>query len=263
MPAKNEFQVFLTNTEFDFAYLTVWIDMDRDGNFQNNRVVSNHSLLVGQNTIDLNGWIFPSGEVYMRLMLHADDDYSKNYYGAVGPGEIEDYVITFEQPPQADLGVSLMADKEKVKAGDEVTITITASNAGPVAATGVCVDFDTAWGMTLLSSNPGSGSFNSGTWSGFDLGVNNSQTLVLVYRVDDAKDAWFYAYNIDSTGQADPNHSNNTAELEFSGQNPVRIGGEVQSTNKVSLLLPWLMLAACSFVFGISLIAGKTGSNKN
>jgi uncharacterized repeat protein (TIGR01451 family) len=91
--------------------------------------------------------------------------------------------ITLGSNASADLSLTKTVDNTSPAVGQNVTYTITLTNAGPSAATGVSVKEQLPAGLSLISSNPATGSFNAGVWTVGDLSVG-STTLMLTARVD-------------------------------------------------------------------------------
>ena len=87
---------------------------------------------------------------------------------------------------QIDLSLTKAVDNNRPNVGDQITFEIIVSNAGPSIATGVQVAESLPAGVTLVSSLPSVGSFdtNTGIWTVGTLGVNQQQTLILTARVD-------------------------------------------------------------------------------
>ena len=89
-------------------------------------------------------------------------------------------------PQVADLSVTQTVDNANVNVGDNVTFTITVSNAGPQDATNVAVRDSLPAGMSFVSSAPSQGSFDNATgiWTVGSLANGASATLMITARVD-------------------------------------------------------------------------------
>ena len=70
---------------------------------------------------------------------------------------------TFHVGPLADLGVTVSDNEAEPAIGDEVTLTVTASNAGPDGAPHTKVQVDLPEGLTYGSSSAASGSYDADT----------------------------------------------------------------------------------------------------
>ncbi|MFF5854450.1 isopeptide-forming domain-containing fimbrial protein [Streptomyces sp. NPDC012751] len=86
-----------------------------------------------------------------------------------------------EVRPAADLTVVKAADATTVTVGQTVTYRVTVRNTGPNDATGVVVDDQVPDGLTFLSADSTSGSYDpaTGLWSVGDLADGATTTLVL------------------------------------------------------------------------------------
>ncbi|MEM9643598.1 MAG: DUF11 domain-containing protein [Planctomycetota bacterium] len=108
------------------------------------------------------------------------------------------------QAQQIDLSVSKSADDVNPNRGQNVTFTVTVSNAGPTTATGVVIRDMLPAGLTFVSSDPSVGSYNttSGLWTVGSLAASTSQTLQLVARVD-SMDAFTNSAEVIAADQTD------------------------------------------------------------
>ena len=109
------------------------------------------------------------------------------------------------QSQQIDLSVTKTVNNNTPNVGDQITFVITVNNAGPSTATGVQVTEVLPAGVTLLSSAPSQGSFNTstGVWTVGTIAPGATNTLSLVASVDSV---------IDTT---------NTAQVTAADQNDV------------------------------------------
>jgi uncharacterized repeat protein (TIGR01451 family) len=89
-------------------------------------------------------------------------------------------------PASADLSLTKTVAPAAALIGQNVTFTVTVSNAGPNAAAGVVVRDLLPPGYTFVSATPASGAFDvvTGLWSGLTLASGTSSTLVLVATVN-------------------------------------------------------------------------------
>ncbi len=139
------------------------------------------------------------------------------------PGEDDQAVATL-QSQQIDLSLTKTIDNARPNLGDNVTFTITVTNAGPSGATGVVVTDTLPVGLSLVSSTPSQGSFNTttGAWNVGALALDGFATLTLVASVDALGNATNTAHvtaanqvDIDSTpGNNDPNEDDQ-ASVDF------------------------------------------------
>ncbi len=97
---QNILAVDVTNTTNTAAYLHVWVDLNRDGDFLDSgeKVVNNFQVIDGIQAVP-----FPAlagallGDTYMRVRLSQDRDLRPT--GLSGSGEVEDYLITVVNTP--------------------------------------------------------------------------------------------------------------------------------------------------------------------
>ena len=87
--------------------------------------------------------------------------------------------------PDANLAVTKTVNDPTPEIGANVTFTVTVTNNGPDAASGVAVADALPAGLTFVSSSPSTGSYNSGTgtWTVGNLANGASATLGLVATV--------------------------------------------------------------------------------
>ncbi|WP_413432987.1 DUF11 domain-containing protein [Crateriforma spongiae] len=118
-------------------------------------------------------------------VLAADQPDADSTPGNGATGEDDLATVTLD-PQQIDLSLIKTVDNAVPNRGDNVTFTITLSNAGPSAATGVIVRDAIPAGLTFVSSAPSIGSYNTttGQWVAGTVAAGTSQTLQLVARVD-------------------------------------------------------------------------------
>ena len=111
--------------------------------------------------------------------------------------------------PEADLTITKTVDKDKPLVGSQVVFTLTATNHGPSAATGVNVTEALPGGYQFVSANP-SAAYNAGVWTIGSLAKNASVSLQITAKVNAAGD-YLNVATITGTEQ-DPDQSNNSAE---------------------------------------------------
>ncbi|MEO1419895.1 MAG: DUF11 domain-containing protein [Pseudomonadota bacterium] len=86
--------------------------------------------------------------------------------GLVDPasdGEVEDYQITLNAAPQADLSLTLTTPDTTPDIGDQIDITLTVTNSGPDDTNGVQALYQLPSGLTFVSDLDGGGSYNQTT----------------------------------------------------------------------------------------------------
>ncbi|MGC4041409.1 MAG: gliding motility-associated C-terminal domain-containing protein [Flavobacterium sp.] len=108
-----------------------------------------------------------------------------------------------------DLSVTKVVNNASPNVGSNVTFTITATNNGPIAATGVSVADNIPSGYTVVSVTPSTGTWTAPNWSIGNLANGSSATLTVVATVNATGS---YANTATITGnQTDPNTTNNTS----------------------------------------------------
>ena len=117
-----------------------------------------------------------------------------------------------ETPQQADLSVTKTVSDATPNVGDQITFTVTLSNQGPDAATGVQVTDLLPAGLTFVQRDPSQGSYNnvSGVWTVGTVSPGAPQTLSITATVVSPA-AQTNTGTISDADQFDPNTANNTA----------------------------------------------------
>ena len=114
----------------------------------------------------------------------------------------------------ADIAVSKSVDDPSPDPSAEVAFTITVTNNGPYAATGIELTDTLSGGLVYVSNTPSAGSYNSATglWSGLSLAVGASETLVINATVPATSGAVeTNSIAVTASDQEDPVALNNTA----------------------------------------------------
>jgi uncharacterized repeat protein (TIGR01451 family) len=134
------------------------------------------------------------------------------------PDENNNTGIATITPPQADLELAKKVNNPTPNVGQTVTFTLTVTNHGPDAATGVTVHDLLPAGLTFVSATTGHGTYNSttGVWTVGTLANRAMATLTIHARVDSPVSMTNIATA--STARTDPNPDNNTAEAEVTPQ---------------------------------------------
>jgi uncharacterized repeat protein (TIGR01451 family) len=119
-----------------------------------------------------------------------------------------------ETPQQADLRLTKSVDQNHPNVGDAITYTVTLSNAGPDAATGVSISDVLPGGLSFLSATPSQGSYDAaaGTWTVGAVANGATQTLQIQARVVSPVSQTNTAM-VSGADQFDPNTGNNTASV--------------------------------------------------
>lgn len=85
---------------------------------------------------------------------------------------------------QADLSVTKVIDNTSPNVGTNVTFTITATNNGPNAATGVIVNYTLPSGYTLISATKTTGTWTTPNWAIGSLANTGTATLTVIATVN-------------------------------------------------------------------------------
>ena len=90
-----------------------------------------------------------------------------------------------ETPQQADLAIAKTVSDATPNVGDQITFTITLTNAGPDAATGVQVTDLLPAGLTFVSATPSQGTYDhvTGVWTVGTVSPGAPQTLTITATV--------------------------------------------------------------------------------
>ncbi len=130
----------------------------------------------------------------------------------------------------ADLAVSKSAERSEAVLGDNLTYTITVSNAGPSAALNPVVTDVLPKGLSFVSAKPSTGAYDSvtGAWTMPSLASGSSATLLVVTKVDAVGKIVNTATARSDT--PDPSAPNNASSAEIISTAPVVPGAGLGST---------------------------------
>jgi len=148
----------------DSGYLNAWFDLNADGDFDDagEQIAANLAGTSG-GTINVPVTIPPTtaaGPTYARFRysteqnLPSEDDFLTG--AEAGDGEVEDYRVVLNAG--SDLQVTKSGSPDPVRIGENLTYTITVTNNGPGAATGVTINDSLPAGVTHVSTTPSQGS---------------------------------------------------------------------------------------------------------
>ncbi len=119
--------------------------------------------------------------------------------------------------PQADLSLDKQADKTSAKPGETVTFTVTLTNIGPDAATGIQVADAIPASLTSVVVTPsGTTSYTSGVWSIDSLATSGMETLTITGEVVANGTTITNTAEVTAADQTDPVLSNNVASATVS-----------------------------------------------
>ena len=204
----------------DWSSATVTIPDTGDGTASQQVFVPFTSFSVGAGTgADFTMWAHPAPG--HRTGCH------RRPSGGNRRGGTQDFVENFSNVAQADLAIVKTALPSPVVAGQTLTYTLTTTNNGPSAATGVTITDTLPTGVTFVSATPSQGSenFANGVLT-VDLGNmadGAAATTTLMVTVG-ASTTGTITNTASVTGnETDPNPSNNTSTVSH-GQHRGRFG---------------------------------------
>ncbi|MGB8507401.1 MAG: DUF11 domain-containing protein, partial [Pyrinomonadaceae bacterium] len=125
----------------------------------------------------------------------------------------------------ADLSLTKTVNNATPAFGQNVTFTITISNAGPDAASGVTVKDLLPAGLVFISATPGAGAYNSGTgvWTIGAVANAASVTLQIIAKVN-AYGAITNTAEVTASDQSDPDSTPNNNVAAEDDQSSVSVG---------------------------------------
>ncbi|MGW2655846.1 DUF7507 domain-containing protein [Streptomyces sp. NPDC001478] len=147
---------------------------DRGGSLANTEILPEGSTVEYRVTVDRS-----AGGT--RITNTATATYENRLGGTPEPLTATSEPQITDVEPAADLNVTKAADATTVSVGQTVTYRITIGNAGPNTATGVTVTDELPEGLTFLSADTTSGSYDpaAGVWSAGELDDGATATLTL------------------------------------------------------------------------------------
>ena len=133
---------------------------------------------------------------------------------------------TVDPSPQvADLNLTKSVNESAPALGSNVEYTLTLSNDGPNTATGVEVTDALPDGLSLVSADPNTGSYDSGVWTVNELATGEQTTLTLTTTVENTEDVMNTAevtasdqFDPDSTPGNNVSNEDDQANTTVSGQ---------------------------------------------
>lgn len=119
-----------------------------------------------------------------------------------------------------DIALTKTIDNSAPNAGDTVTYTVTVTNNGPDAATGVSISEPLPGGVTLVSTATSQGSVSSSLWSVGTLNSGASATLTIVATVASGTGGTTVTntVTVTSVAEEDTDLSNDSASASFTTQ---------------------------------------------
>jgi LruC domain-containing protein/uncharacterized repeat protein (TIGR01451 family) len=175
---------------------------------ESSTIIGSIYSMNGKQKIKVSGM---SGNASLNYWCAGSLDPNLNHFSGpkINNCAISQEVCTGPPSSNADLGVTKTASNQTPTVGSNVTFLITATNNGPIAATGVNVYDVLPSGYIFVSASPSTGTWNAPNWAIGNLANGNSATLSIVATV---LGTGSYANTaIISGNENDPTPGNNTA----------------------------------------------------
>ena len=144
-------------------------------------------LQAGQSaTLSINATVLTQGTKVNTARVSASDQADPDSTAGNNVESEDDQDSATLTPPVIDLSLTKTASPSRPSVGQEVTFTITVSNAGPSNATGVVVTDTLPEGITFISSDPSVGNFNfaNGQWTIGNLAAGATESIQIVAFVN-------------------------------------------------------------------------------
>jgi uncharacterized repeat protein (TIGR01451 family) len=149
----------------------------------------------------------PAAQTNTAVISHADQ---------FDPSTGNNAASATETPQRADVALTKTVDRATARAGEAVTFTVTVSNNGPGAGTGVQVTDVLPAGLTFVSATPSQGSYSAATgrWNAGSVAAGGSQTLQLVALIAGTGSITNTAV-VERADELDPDTGNNAASASL------------------------------------------------
>ncbi|WP_168187530.1 Ig-like domain-containing protein, partial [Pedobacter sp. G11] len=183
------------------------------GNVLTNDIdLQGHTLTVTSNTSPSNGTVIVNADGSFTYTPNptftGTDTFTYTVCDNGIPQACDVATVTINVAPATDLSITKTVNNATPTVGSNVTFTITATNNGPSAATGVSVTENIPTGYEVVSVTPSTGSWTAPNWSIGNLANGASATLTVVAKV---KATGVYANTVTISGnETDPTPGNNT-----------------------------------------------------
>jgi uncharacterized repeat protein (TIGR01451 family) len=195
--------------------LDAWVDFNANGSFEPaEQVFSSQAVTAGNNALSFTvPCSAVPGAMYSRFRLSSAGGLSPD--GMAADGEVEDYVET--KAGSADLSITKTDNVDPVAAGDNITYTVTVSNAGPNEAAFVRVNDTLPAGVTLVSTSgclEDPAAIPQCTLGDIAAGASASYTVTVTVAADTAAGTVLTnaATAITSTNELDPSNNSTTED---------------------------------------------------
>jgi len=205
-----------------------------------------------------------SGNAYVTgYTLSANFPVVNQYQTDPGDGNYDAFIAKIRA--SADIAVTKTSDSLEPKFGDEFNFTVTATNNGPMEATGLKVTDKLPTGLGYVSSTPSKGAYDSGTgiWNIGSLIKDASATLTLKAGADGSGEVTNTA-SVSALNEFDPDNSNDSASADVTILIPCTIetspSGLSIDVDAVSSIAPQTFYWAPGSSHSIGVTSPQTGT---
>lgn len=166
----------------------------------------------GSATLQIVAQVASAGSKTNTAQVSAADQTDADSTPANGNANEDDQASVVVLPQASDLSLAKVVNTSTPTVGQNVTFTLTLSNAGPTAATGVMVRDQLPAGLTFVSSTASHGSYSNatGVWNVGTVAASASATLQIVATVATVGDKTNTA-QVSAADQTDPDSTPNNS----------------------------------------------------
>ncbi len=177
-----------------------------------------------QITANMTGTVAATNPAEVTASDQRDPDSTPNN----GVSTEDDQASVTVTPQIADLSLANKANPVRPNANQQVTFTVTVTNAGPNEATGVAVNDQLPPGMAFVSATASTGTFDrtKGVWTVGKVAKGGTATLTLVAKTETADEKTNTA-EITASDQYDPDSQPNNQEPDEDDQGSVTLTPQV------------------------------------
>ncbi|WP_341952091.1 CARDB domain-containing protein [Salinibacterium sp. TMP30] len=161
--------------------------------------------------------------------------------------------------PAADLSVDASVDDNSPRVGQQVTLTISASNLGPESTTSAVVTSLLPAGLNYITSITSTGSYDeaTGIWTIGTLDVNAPAETLTITATFTATVSLVNLARISSTFPFDPDQTNNSASVIFAAAGDGNLPGGMLSSTGFSALPPLIAATFLLALGGVTLLISR------
>jgi uncharacterized repeat protein (TIGR01451 family) len=198
-------------------------------------------------SVDIEGPITNTAQVTASDLPDPDSTPNNN-----NPGEDDQASVHINSYGRADLSVAKAVTPTSLRMGQQATYTISVTNNGPDAATGVILRDTLPTGVTYVSSAGGTYDKTTGAWTVGSLANGGSASLTITVLVGQTGTITNIA-EVAACDQRDPTPDDDSASAVLSAGGatapPTATGSQTTPLGDPGSLLPWLLaLTAASML---------------